>query len=382
MYNSKLLNEKQKIMEHFINNQYKRNFFTFSTPMTFSFLITRRCNLKCKHCFNNDQNKFNDNELTIKEYDELSRNLGNFSSALFCGGEPFIRDDFYEIVNCFRKNSQLQWASTTTNGQLTKSIINQTEKICSSYPSRKFVLNFSLDGYKNEHDYIRGEGTYDKCINTIKQVQKLKEKFPNLQIGLVSTLSTINEKILDEFFEKISFMLHPDVISLLLVRQHPRSGDKIKKVNIENYIKAKNKLNFLFKENMNGDINSPTAYYPLSFYEIIENTLKTGKREFYCYAGIFGAFIDYNGDVSVCEVFSDKNCTCKPKIMGNLRKYNMNFSKLWNSKNASEIRNNVNYSDCCLKCTHETEGILPSIYFQPNSKYYLERMKFYEQKLK
>ena len=61
--------------------------------------------------------------------------------------------------------------------------------------------------------------------------------------------------------------------------------------------------------------------------------------------------------------------------MGNLREYDMDFLKLWNSKQAMEVRQKVNRHKCCTCCTHETEGILPSIYFEPNSMFYKERMK-------
>jgi hypothetical protein len=52
--------------------------------------------------------------------------------------------------------------------------------------------------------------------------------------------------------------------------------------------------------------------------------------------------------------------------MGNLRDFDMNFLKLWNSKQAMEVKQLINRHEICKSCTHETEGILPSIYFEPN----------------
>ena len=98
-------------------------------------------------------------------------------------------------------------------------------------------------------------------------------------------------------------------------------------------------------------------------------------REFYCYAGTHGAYIDYNGDVNACEILGDYNCTSHPFLMGNLKDYNMNFINLWNSEQAQIVRNTINRNKCCEKCTHETEGILPSIYFEPNAIFYKERIK-------
>ena len=55
----------------------------------------------------------------------------------------------------------------------------------------------------------------------------------------------------------------------------------------------------------------------------------------------------------------------------------MDFLKLWNSESAMKVRQMVNRHECCKECTHETEGILPSIYFEPNSIFYKERIDYF-----
>lgn len=102
---------------------------TANAPLTFSFLITEKCNLNCKHCFNHD-NKYGKNALPLDEYEKLAKSIVFFASEFFCGGEPFLRNDFCEIVSLFQKNCNITWASTTTNGQFTESILRQTERIC------------------------------------------------------------------------------------------------------------------------------------------------------------------------------------------------------------------------------------------------------------
>ena len=375
MFDEKKLYKEDRILKRFIRSYEMRHLHQDMTPLTFSFLVTNRCNLRCKHCFNEktlkEWNKAE--ELTIDEYEKLASNLGFFESAFFGGGEPFIRPDFYEIVNIFRDKSKMQWASTTSNGQLTNSILTQLEKIVEHAPDKRFVANFSIDGFEKEHDLTRGQGTFKKSMETIKQVSKLRKKYPKLQLGIVSTMTTINEECFADLFRYMADEVQPNVISLLLVRQAPRADEQMKQVKIENYKKAQDILNELCIEHRNGDPNSPLAYMPLTFYDIISKTMKTGKREFYCYAGRHGAYVDYNGEVNACEVVADKNVSDKPLTMGNLRDYDMDFIKLWNSEQARLIRSQINRLPCCESCTHETEGLLPSMYFSPNS--YQERMK-------
>ena len=374
MFNQKKLQQEEQIMNKFLNKYQRRHFFQYDTPMTISFLLTNKCNLRCKHCFNNTEKKMED-ELNVEDYDKLASSMGFVASGLFCGGEPYLRSDLADIINIFKEKCNMQFCSTTTNGTLTDSILEQTEKIVSIDRRKRFVLNFSLDGYENEHDLTRGKGTYKRCIESLKEANKLKKKFSNLQIGIVSTMTTINENILSDFFEYISDKYEPNVISLLKVRQSPRIGEYIKEISIENYRQAKETLNKLFVNEKNGNIDSPVGYYPLAFYDIIEKTMRSNMREFYCYAGTHGAYIDYNGDVNACEILGDYNCTSHPFLMGNLKDYNMNFINLWNSEQAQIVRNTINRNKCCEKCTHETEGILPSIYFEPNAIFYKERIK-------
>lgn len=377
MINTRELYQEEKIMQKFINRYERRHLHSYSTPMTISFLVTNKCNLRCKHCFNNKtvlQGQKSDKELDLDEYERLAESMDFFPSGLFCGGEPFLRKDLAEIVTIFENKCNMQYASSTTNGLLTDNILEQTEKILQNDGRKRYVLNFSLDGFEKEHSFIRGEGVYEKCIQTIKEVNKLKKKYSNLQTGIVTTMTTVNEDIVCDFFDFISKEVQPNVISLLKVRQSPRGGDQLKEINSKNYYNAKEKLNEMFLEGRNGNPISPVGYYPLAFYEIIQKSLVSGKREFYCYAGTHGAYIDYNGYVNACEIVGDADCSGNPLSMGYLRDFNMDFDKLWNSEQAMQVRMQINRHKCCEGCTHETEGILPSIYFEPNSVFYRERM--------
>ena len=93
------------MMDRFKNSYLKSHYHKNDMPLTISFLITNRCNLKCKHCFNRTNGAKTCEELTFDEYERLSKSMSFFSSGLFCGGEPFIRDDMADIINLFRKKN-------------------------------------------------------------------------------------------------------------------------------------------------------------------------------------------------------------------------------------------------------------------------------------
>lgn len=352
-------------------NMYQSNhLFRDPTPMTVSFLITDRCCLRCKHCFNHRSRKQDfeiaKNELTIDEIEKMSKSMGFFTTALICGGEPFLRDDLSEIVHMLRVNNSTQWFSSSTNGQLTDKITTQIERISKPFKNKSYTLNFSFEGFEDENDEIRGKGAFKKSLETWNECKKLNKIYGNIVQNIVCTMNSINQETLPDFFAWAYENMKPNRIMLLLIRQDPRGGTYLKDVKEENYEKARYILNKYTWNGKNGDCNSPLTYIPAAQYYYTSKTIKTGKRSFMCYAGKHGAFIDYDGEVNVCEVMNDRRCSEKAMSMGNLRDYDMNFLELWNSEQALKVKQAVNRHPVCENCTHETEGLLPSLYFEPN----------------
>src|SRR3989338_11699172 len=59
--------------------------------------MTRRCNLRCVHCYSESQDKEYEGELTTEEAKAFIRDLADFKAPvlLFSGGEPLIREDIF-----------------------------------------------------------------------------------------------------------------------------------------------------------------------------------------------------------------------------------------------------------------------------------------------
>jgi MoaA/NifB/PqqE/SkfB family radical SAM enzyme len=367
-----IFEKNQRAFYRLIKAYYKRHFFRDGTPFVFSFLVTNRCFLKCKHCFYHETigssgMRKEPSELTIDEYASLSEKMQWFMFAIICGGEPFIRDDLHEIINIFRTNNGMPWCDSATNGQLTESILRQVELICKQDKTKTYSLSFSIDGFEEENDHVRGENTYSKSIETWKECKKLLKHHNNLELNLCTTMNSVNQHSLSRFFKWSIKKLQPNRITLLKIRQSPRSGEHLKDVDLEKYKMAKDVIEDSIANNMLGDVNDPHTHYNTILNKYVYESLSSGKRSFYCYAGKHGAWIDYNGAVNVCEVFEDRKLTGNSLSIGNLRDYDMDFLKLWNSKKAQQIKQYVGKHTVCANCSHETEGLLPSMYFEPNT---------------
>ena len=78
--------------------------------------ITSKCNLHCKHCFQNE--RVIPNELTSIEWKKVISDLKNMGvyQIYIMGGEPFIKEDIFEILE-YVKNAGMT-LSINTNATL------------------------------------------------------------------------------------------------------------------------------------------------------------------------------------------------------------------------------------------------------------------------
>src|SRR3990170_6586 len=72
-------------------------------PYLVSWNITKRCNLSCPHCYIDASQKSNNNEITTEQAKTVIQSLSLLNKELmlvFSGGEPMLRPDVYELVQC------------------------------------------------------------------------------------------------------------------------------------------------------------------------------------------------------------------------------------------------------------------------------------------
>jgi GTP 3',8-cyclase len=90
-------------------------------PMLISFLVTTRCNFKCKYCDNGNGNSYNEcagRELTTDEIFRVLKIIREKCSWInISGGEPLIRKDIVEIMKEIRR-LKFSLVMLNTNGAL------------------------------------------------------------------------------------------------------------------------------------------------------------------------------------------------------------------------------------------------------------------------
>ena len=81
-----------------------------------------------------------------------------------------------------------------------------------------------------------------------------------------------------------------------------------------------------------------TQAFRKEYYQLVKKILLNQKRAIPCYAGVASAQITPNGEVWACCI--------KAESMGNLRKENYDFKKIWRSDKAKNIRKSIKERKC------------------------------------
>jgi MoaA/NifB/PqqE/SkfB family radical SAM enzyme len=132
--------------------------------------ITRRCNLKCVHCYAHalGEDEVSPNELTTAEGRTLLDDLAQFGApvVLFSGGEPLVRQDLSELA-AYAVSKGMR-AVISTNGTLIRpTVAQELKKIGLSY------VGISLDGLEEVNDRFRGvKGAFHKAMDGIHSCQE------------------------------------------------------------------------------------------------------------------------------------------------------------------------------------------------------------------
>ena len=155
---------------------------------------TRRCNLKCIHCYADSENKAYPNELNFEEAQTMIRDLGEFGAPvlLFSGGEPLIRQDMFEHAELAKSLGIRPVIST--NGTLI------TEKMAQRIKETGFgYVGISLDGIGERNDFFRGKtGAFEAAMRGFDHCVAVGQK-----CGLRLTLTRHNYEQLDAIFDFI-----------------------------------------------------------------------------------------------------------------------------------------------------------------------------------
>ena len=145
--------------------------------------MTRRCNLKCVHCYAQAVDVDGADAISTEKAKEMIDDLASYGAPvmLFSGGEPLVRKDLVELAS--HATSKGMRAVISTNGTLiSKEKARELKSVGLSY------VGISLDGLEAVHDHFRGvPGSFKKALEGIANCQA-----EGLKVGLRFTINKRN----------------------------------------------------------------------------------------------------------------------------------------------------------------------------------------------
>ncbi|WP_461208343.1 12,18-didecarboxysiroheme deacetylase [Desulfocurvus sp. DL9XJH121] len=170
--------------------------------------MTRRCNLKCVHCYAQAVDPDGQDEINTEQAKGIIKDLAEFGAPvmLFSGGEPLVRKDLPELASY--ATEQGMRAVISTNGTLiTKDKARELKQIGLSY------VGISMDGGEEIHDKFRGvPGAYKKAIQGIENC-----KAEGLKVGLRFTINKRNQGEIPKLFDLLEDLEVPRICFYHLV---------------------------------------------------------------------------------------------------------------------------------------------------------------------
>jgi len=338
-------------------------------PQYIIFFVTARCNMQCKHCFYWGDVNTKKDELTLEEIEKISRSLPHLFFLRMTGGEPFLRDDLYQIVELFYQNSAIRRIGISTNGLLTGQILETTERVIGAFKDLHFEVGISIDHLHEKHDKIRSyPGGFKKAMHTYDELLRIRERNSNLRVGFLTTMYRSNQHDLDRIYRYLISKC-PDSIGMTLIRGNPRD-DSMLDIDIEIYNAVRHLLN---EYNLKNAIKASWVQRlrvakTLLSQEIIVDIVRRKKEKIKCLAGRHIAVLYPDGDVSACELIKSH--------LGNIRDHECSFNKLWKESRRKKIVQHIWQRQCF--CTHEcfiTASLIFSLtgIYRIIKKYFLEK---------
>lgn len=298
--------------------------------------VTSACDARCGHCFYRTNRA--SRELTLDEIERTARSVGGLRFLLVSGGEPFLRRDLPEIVERYVRLTPCANVSIPTNGLRTEEILAAVRRICGISPSLSVGLSVSLDGFAPLHDRLRGvPGIYDAALRTLRGATALRGEFPNLSVGVISTLTAGNQEEIAGLAEFVFAAVRPDSHTLNLWRGagpgarpegvSPSTYRELSRGLAALYARAERRESVLtargLKRRVRDAVNAARIRY-------IERILRGGAFVAHCHAGGREAVLGEDGAVYPCELMFDRP-------LGNVRDFDYDLPRLLRAPAAREF---------------------------------------------
>ena len=275
-------------------------------PLVVSWNLTRKCNLKCSHCYINATASELPNELNTEESKRLIDQISEVSRPLLIlsGGEPLLRKDVFELIR-YGTEKGLRMGLGSNGGLIDAKVAKELKEAGIK------TVSISLDSSRPEqHDEFRGvNGSWKKAVNAIKALRENNV--------LVQVNTTLTQQNYGEIEEILSLVEEIGVENFHLFFLVPTGrGAKMADISPAMY---ESMIKNTFAKTAKHKLNVRPSCAP-QFMRIAKD-MGLDMRQWIrgCIAGLYYCRVYPNGDITPCPYL--------PIKLGNIRE--KTFKEIW-----------------------------------------------------
>ncbi len=251
-------------------------------PFNAQIEITKKCPLKCRHCFNNSGTAKRKEMSTSELFTVIDKLAAmGVKKVMLTGGEPTVRADFIEIIQYASK--KFMAVSVATNGYfITPDLIYKISKL------KNIVIQVSLDGTEEHHNFIRGvDNSFSKAVNAIQEMSNA-----HMNVVVASTFNNYNMEDM-EYLTALAKKLGAKQITYSITNQIGRAKDN------------PDLFGFSVEAMLSNAKRLQKEYTDQTFYIHVNDSARDAEcATSTCGRGCTQICIRENGDVSPCLQFN------------------------------------------------------------------------------
>lgn len=331
------------------------NFAELPLPYRFTYILTYRCNFRCRMC--GIWRKKPQNELTLNEIAKFFKKSNGFAWINLSGGEIFLREEISDILNIILTECKdLYLLDFPTNGSQTKLIVETVKDILANYRLPKLLVTVSLDGPPHIHEKIRNSpGSWNMAVETYNELRGLSNS--RFAVFFGTTLQPANLNTMDEMLSSLKFCVkninyENFHINIEHFSQHyynnadcANSSDSSKLWDELTRITASHKKFF----------TGPVGFLERRYQKLSKSYLADKKTPIPCQALSASFFMDPSGTVYPCSIYN--------RPIGKIADFEYDIHGMWRSNSRRMTREDIRHGNCpqCWTPCEAYQSILANI---------------------
>lgn len=298
-----------------------------------SWNLTRRCNLKCQHCYRDAGPKAGsiNEELSTEQGKKLLENLKaeGFNMVILSGGEPLLRADLGDLVSYA--------ASLKLYPVLGTNAVNLTEdKICELKEAGLKGMGISIDSSEADmHDEFRGvEGSWEQAVTAARRVVN-----HDMPVQINATISRNNSDDIDGMIQLAENIGARSFHPFFLVPTGRGKEMEESALKPEEYQRM---IEYILDKSERTDVEIKPTCAPQFMVQADKMDLNL-RYSRGCMAGVSYCCVLPEGEVHICPYL--------PVSLGNVKE--KSFAEIWReNEKLKSLRDYSSYEGKCGQCEH------------------------------